>query len=228
MELLVALVLVSLIILYFSAIERIGYQDLLTTGRRTKVQNDVSRVLDHISTNITGRKRWNSVTLQMDTYGGAIGNTQISSEYPINTTSGIGGDNAIIIWIDYTNNGQRDSSDKQIAYRYSPAPNYQIWYYPSYTGYTGSLSSCTCPNPTDLTSCCEVITGNRIMPDFRSADTNAQTYVYYPSSGATINYLDVQITGCWNPAGTPYACGTPNNPSVVMHAYINMPSVSTN
>lgn len=241
MELLVALVVTSIIILYFSAIERIGYQDLLTTDRRSKVQNDVSHVLDHMTTNITGRKKLDADNRTYHIRGGAIGNTQISSQYPIDTTSGIGSDNAILIWIDYDNDGQRDSDDKQIAYRYSGAPNYQIWYYPGYTSYTGSLSSCACSDPSDLTSCCEVLTGNRIRGNF-SYNTSDPTYVACVSSDTSQptacsncssspycnNYLDVQITGCWDPDGSPDACGTSNNPSVVMHAYISMPSVSTN
>ncbi len=215
LELLVSLVLLSLVILYFSGIESISRQDLFNTDHKIKVQNEVSYVLDHLAANITGRSRLNTGTGQMQAYGGAIGNTQISSQSPIDTTSGISGcNNAIKIWIDYNNNGQIDSGDKQIAYCYSPAPNYQIWYYSNYTD-----------NPTS--SGYEVLTGNRIRPDF-SSNTSQNTYVVYSTAN---NYLDVQITGCWDPTqadGSRNACGTANNPSVTMHAYIKMPSVSTN
>ena len=220
-ELLLALVVTSIVILYFFAIEKIGRQDLFNTDHRAKVQNNVSYVLDHMTTNITGRKKLLADNITYQIRGGAIGNTRISP-YPVDTT-GIGGDNAIKIYIDSNNNGKLDpgsgtNEDKQIAYRYRPASaspatdRYQIWYYSNYTDYSGSY---------------EVLTGNRIRPDF-SSNTGQYTYVVYD---AAKNYLDVQITGCWDPTqpdGSTNACGTLNNPSVTMHAYINMPSVSTN
>lgn len=209
MELLVALAVTSIVILYFFAIEKIGRQDLFTIDHRAKVQNDVSYIIDHMTTNITGRKKLADDYVTYQTRGGAIGNTQIAAEYPVDTSTGIDGDNAILIWIDYDNDGKRTSSDKRIAYRYSGAPNYQIWYYSNYTDSPASY---------------EVLTGNRIMPNF-SSDTGQQTYVVY---NAANNYLNVQVTGCWDPDGSPDACGTDKNPSVTMHAYINMPSVSTN
>jgi hypothetical protein len=226
MELLAALAVTSIIILYFFAIEKIGRQDLINADHRAKVQNDVSYVIDHMTTNINGRMRL--VGTKMQPYGGAIGNTQISSQYPVDTTA-ISGDNAIKIWIDSNNNGQRDSGDKQIAYRYRPssaspvADRYQIWYYSNYTDSPGSsevIGGSTPPPP-----------GYGIRPDFSSTTTNP-TYVVYTGGGSNdLNYLDVQITGCWDPTqpdGDPKkSCGTANNPSVVMHAYINMPSVST-
>jgi len=227
MELLVALIVVSMIILYFFAIEKIGRQDLLNADHRTKVQNNVSYVLDHMTTNIKGRMG----------RGGAIGNMCISP-YPVDTTSGISGcNNAIKIYIDSNNNGKLDpgtgpNDDKQIAYCYSPTPNYQIWYYSNYTDYPSTY---------------EVITGNRTRGNF-SYNTSDPTYVACIRSDTSQptacsncsgspycnNYLDVQITGCWEPGGaTLGACDSanspnPNNPSVTMHAYINMPSVSTN
>ena len=246
MELLVALAVTSIVILYFFAMEKIGRQDLFNADHRAKVQNDVSYVIDQMSANINGKKKLAADNVTYQIRGGAIGNTQISSQYPVDTTQ-INGDNAIKIWIDSNNTGQWDSGDVQIAYRYSPASNYQIWYYPGYTIYTGSLSSCDCPDPTNLATCCEVLTGNRIKGNF-SDNTSDPTYVAcirsdtsQPTACSTCrnppycnNYLDVQISGCWEPNGaTLGACDSasnpnPKNPSVTMHSYIKMPSVSTN
>jgi prepilin-type N-terminal cleavage/methylation domain-containing protein len=224
MELLVALIVTSILVLYFFAIEKIGRQDLITADRRAKVQNDVSYVLDHMTTNITGRMKLAADNETYQIRGGAIGNTQLSSQYPIDTSQ-INGDNAIKVRIDSNNNGQRDSNDIQIAYRYSPASNYQIWHYPNYTAYTGSLVTCTCPTPGDLTTCCEVLTGSRIRPDFSSTTGQDKTYVVYDPNN---NYLDVQVTGCWDPAEATHTCGHADNPSVTMRSYIRMPSVTTN
>jgi hypothetical protein len=200
MELLVALVLVSLVILYFSGIERIGYQDLLTTGRRTKVQNDVSYVLEHMSKNIPK----------------SIGSRAISGQDPVSTSS-ISGDAALKFFVDLASDctspgeGQGNPQsptqcDRWRAYRYrsasaSPAADrYQLWYY------------AYCPGADCGTESHEIIANH--ITAFNCSLAN--------------NYIDIKITGCWDPDGTPEACGTPNNPSVVMHAYINMPSVSTN
>lgn len=42
------------------------------------------------------------------------------------------------------------------------------------------------------------------------------------------NYLDVELTGCWDPDATaPNDCGTVDNPEITMRTRIKMPSVST-
>jgi len=48
-----------------------------------------------------------------------------------------------------------------------------------------------------------------------------------PNYNVTNNYLDIELTGCYDPDGTPNTCGTPDNPSVTMRTRIKMPSVST-
>jgi hypothetical protein len=48
------------------------------------------------------------------------------------------------------------------------------------------------------------------------------------SYNLTDNFVDVIITGCYDPDGTPFACGTSDNPTVTMRTRIKMPSVSTN
>ncbi|MCM8766403.1 MAG: hypothetical protein NC920_06180, partial [Candidatus Omnitrophica bacterium] len=42
------------------------------------------------------------------------------------------------------------------------------------------------------------------------------------------SYLEVGVSSCWDPDGTPFACGTPDNPSITMNTTIPLPSVSTN
>ena len=42
-----------------------------------------------------------------------------------------------------------------------------------------------------------------------------------------VNFLNMSITTCWNPSGTPQACGTMDNPAMNMSNIIRMPSVSS-
>jgi hypothetical protein len=182
-------VLLSIIILGLTNIDLFSRSHVISSDRRAKIDNEISLALVHMAKNI----------------GKAIGDV---NQAPVTLTT-IGGDNAITVWIDYNTNGQRDASDKQIAYRYSPAPNYEIWYYSNYTDSPASY---------------EVLTSKKIRPDF-SSTTSQPTYRTYSSSN---NYIVVQLTACWDPSQTRYSCDTPNNPSVTMKANIKMPSVTTN
>lgn len=197
-ELLIAIVLIGMIVLGLHSIELFSRFHIIASDRQAKLQNEIAYVLEHMS-----KKMLN-----------AVGNTNATDpgQRPIATNS-IEVDNTIQIRTDTNSNGQRDSGDKQIAYRYR-APDYQIWYYSNYTD---------CLDYADP-SCYEVITHKIIRPDF-STDTTQPTHFTYSSSN---NYLDLQITACWDPDGDPNACGTPDNPSITMRARINMPSASTN
>lgn len=129
---------------------------------------------------------------------------------PIDITATIGTDPVIIAWTDYDNDGRWDGApeDKQIAYRYNPS-TYEIWYYGNYTD-----------NPNSY----RVITSRCVAPDFGSVETQP-TFRTYNSAN---NYIYVQITACWDPDGSPSACGTSDNPSITMRSRIGMPSVSVN
>jgi len=71
--------------------------------------------------------------------------------------------------------------------------------------------------------------------DSASASCNVPTEVlsskitsFTPTKNfAAGNHIRISITGCYNPAGVPFACNHPNNPSVVMESTISLPSVST-
>jgi hypothetical protein len=217
-EVLIAMITFSIIILYFTAIESIGRSDLLNADRRAKVQNEAIFLLEHITKNITGT----------GARGGAIGNTvigdtSINGQIPVKIDSATFGDNALFVWTDYldpitpTNIGKRDTGDKQIAYRYRPdtasptTDRYQMWYYDNYTNYPDSP---------------EVITGNRIRGDFDSNCSANHTCVTYDPSK---NYLYIQVTACWDPT-EPAAlgnCGTAKNPQITVQARTNMPAVAT-
>ncbi|MBM3249831.1 MAG: hypothetical protein FJZ09_03165 [Candidatus Omnitrophica bacterium] len=126
----------------------------------------------------------------------------------------IGTSQSIRVWVDTNGNGMRDDAtiDKQIAYVYDSA-NYRFNYYANYT---------------DFPAVFETITQKVIQPDFTGYSslpaTPPETYKVYNSAN---NYVDVFITACWDPDETPFACGSPDNPTVVMQSRIMMPSVST-
>lgn len=142
----------------------------------------------------------------------AIGNRAISSQDPIDS-SPIAGDYAIKVYVDLASDGespgdgQRGTTggDRWRAYRFTDAtgnPNnrYQIWYYSNYVNPGSSY---------------EIISRN----------VSAFTASASPAS----NYVDVEITTCWDPDGIPVACGfSSDNPQVEMKNGIKMPSVSTN
>ena len=195
-ELLIAMILISLLVVGFSSLEFFSRRHVVTSDRLAKLQNEVSYLLGHMAKNIGGT----------ESRGGAVGSID---QLPV-TTNSIGGDHAIQIWIDYNSNGQRDTGDKQITYRYRAA-NYEIWYYPNYTD-----------NPND--SDAEVITQRKISPDF-STNAAQPTHITYSVNN---NYIGIQATACWDPDGNPNACGTTDNPSITMSTRIKMPSVSTN
>jgi hypothetical protein len=189
------MVLISVVVLGFFSIELFSRTHLLGTDRMTRLQNEISYLLGHMTKNIIGT----------NVSGGAIGDIN----QPAVTIATIDGVNALLIWVDSNNNGYRDTDDKQIAYKYRGAPDYQIWFYPDYTD-----------NPASY----EVITQKKICPDF-STDPSKPTHINYSPQD---NYIDVQVTVCWDPDGSPNACGTLDNPSIKMLTRIKMPSVSTN
>lgn len=202
-EVIIAMVAFSVIILYFTAIENISRKDLMAADRRAKVQNEAAYLMEHITKNIIGTSA----------SGGAIGNTSIAAEIPVDTSQ-ISGSNALKIWVDLNKDGRKNASptDKQIAYSYDAA-NYRVLFYSDYPT-SGSVA----------------ITSKRIRPNFSSTTTNP-TYVVYTGGGSNdLNYLDIQITACWDPTqadGTSTACGTSQNPQAVVHARIQMPAVAT-
>ena len=103
LELLISIVLIGLVILGLSNIESFCRNQLLTSDRRLKVQNEASFVLDHMAKHI----------------GKAIGDAQ---NYPVDFNANPGS-----IIIDRNNNGVRDiiNPDNEeryrIAYEYNQA-----------------------------------------------------------------------------------------------------------
>jgi len=196
-ELLIAVCIFALIVIGFSSIDTFSHYHVMSSDRRAKLQNDASYVLEHMAKEISK----------------AIGDVNQTTV----DTSGISGDAAVKVWIDgnpysippTSPNGRRDAypTDCQIAYRFRGATTGEIWYCPECTN-----DSCTACNPS---------WGDPSHPEnILSKRVSSFSPIY--SSGN--DYVEIQLTACWNPAVT---CGTLDNPQLTMKNRIYMPAVST-
>ncbi len=205
LELVISICILGLLALAFSNLDTFTRYQVMSSDRRAKLQNDTSYVLEHMAKEIIK----------------AIGSTVQDSPKPV-VVDKISGDDAIQVWIDYGNppDGKRDASDdRQIAYRYhrqtGTSPRYEVWYCPRCT--SAPCSDCDPQWPTSGGSSDNILSKNII----------AFTPTYNPDDPNTNNYIDIEITACWDPAETSFSCGTPDNPKVSLHNRINIPSVST-
>ncbi len=117
-ELLIAIVLLSVVVLSFISIDLFSRYHVLTSDRRAKLQNEVSLALEHMTKQISR----------------AVGNRVIPGQDPI-ILDNIAGDSAIEIHVDSNSDGQ---ADNWIAYRFHTNPNPespQIWYCPTCTNF---------------------------------------------------------------------------------------------
>ncbi|MCM8795781.1 MAG: prepilin-type N-terminal cleavage/methylation domain-containing protein [Candidatus Omnitrophica bacterium] len=192
-ELLIAIALIAVVAIGLSSIDIFSHYHVVSSDRRARLQNEVSYILEHMSKQVTQ----------------AIGDI---NQPAISFTGNAGGEQTMMIWIDYNQNGRRDAYplDRLIAYRFTGLtgnPPYQIRYCPECT----DLMKCKTCNPSWPTT---EILGQRI--------TNFQ--FSYPSSD--YNYVGVDIVACWDPTNLA-TCGNQDNPRVEMRTCIKMPAVST-
>jgi hypothetical protein len=200
LEVLIAVVLFSLMVIGFSSIDFFSHFHVMSSDRRVKVQNEVSYILEHMTKEISK----------------AIGDVTDTNNIPVRLLDPIPTGitrTKVVVFIDYTQDGKRDSaSDRYIAYWYRDASDpvserYQMRY----------CSNCLGP----LCNVCLSGWDNGILSNkitrFRPA---------YTSTGDN-NYVEIELTGCWDPQETNFSCGTADNPSVTMQTHIKMPSVST-
>lgn len=95
-------------------------------------------------------------------------------------------------------NNDGQRNDQEIAYQYDSA-NYRIQYYNPYPSGT---------------------------PETVSKKISACVF-NHTWNGTKENFVKVDITTCWDPDGSPLACGNPDNPALSMKNRISMPAVST-
>jgi len=197
LELLISIGLLGFLVLIFTSIDSFSHFHVISADRRSKVQNEVSILLEHIS------KEANK----------AVGNLAvIPSQDPITITD-IGVDKAIRIYVDsgptgldgiyLPGDGRWDlTNDRTVAYRFKGNPEYQVWFYPEYTADTD-------PH--------EVVAHN-IMPSYTLIYDNTTT-----DGTPANNYFDITVTGRWEAS----QAASVDNPEVVMRTLIIMPSLST-
>jgi len=202
-ELIISIAILGLLALAFSNLDTFTRYQVMNTDRRVKLQNDTSYILEHMAKEI----------------GKAIGSTVSDSPKPV-VLGTISSDSGIKIWIDYNQNGQRDASDRQIAYRYTgnrggPNRKYEVWYCPKCT--SDPCADCDPQWPvSDATS-----------SNILSKSITAFTPTYDPNDPDKNTYIDIEVSACWDPTEASFSCGTPDNPNVTLHNRINLPSVST-
>jgi len=114
------------------------------------------------------------------------------------------GTNVLTFFMDANANGLRESSqDYWVGYRLNSS-TYQL----EYCNRCSNLTCSACAGTTEYLA--NDITAFSSTKDF--------------SQG---NYVNANITACWDPAQSHALCNTPDNPSVTMNTTINLPSVST-
>lgn len=172
LELILAVVLLSMISLGFLSIDIFSRNSVLSADRQAKVQNSVAFALAHMNKNI----------------GNAIGDeSNPPVTFPTNVT--VGGETypAILVRVDSNNNGLRDiPTDQQITYYYNNT-SYTLSYCGDYpvcssvetlsNKVVSNLSS-TYVNASDFSTCCDAC------------------------AVKCTNYVKIQLTGRWDPDGS--------------------------
>ncbi|MFA5100704.1 MAG: hypothetical protein WC547_07475 [Candidatus Omnitrophota bacterium] len=182
MELIIALVLFSLMILGIANIEIFCKHAFMGTDRKTRIMNEAAYVVEHMSKYIAK----------------AVGDAK---DFPVSDEPIAGCDDITRVWTDYNENGVRDAGDMQIVYCFN-STSHTMDYYPGFW---------TWPEPFTDNPAYEILSRNIIecISEF----------------GSNMNYVDVNITTCWN-ASIP--CGTVDNPQMTIQTRIAMPMVSIN
>ena len=204
-ELLIAISLVGVLAIGISSVDTYTHFHLMSSDRRAQIQNEASYVLEHIAKNITGTA--NS--------GGAIGDYGL---LPVTIQTWASNATIIMVRRDLDQDGRLDPLvDDFIGYFYTSdavaGREYEVWYCP---GCDGTVFSCG-----RWTAASDLI-GRRI----RSVTWN---YDNIDTAGDPIdNFIEVEITACWDPTQAGFQCGEIDNPAVTMRNRINMPAVSVN
>jgi prepilin-type N-terminal cleavage/methylation domain-containing protein len=194
-ELIVAIIIVVVVILAINNLDIFSRYHLISSDRRAKLQNDVSRGLEHITKSVIN----------------AIGSEAVNGN---NTVVLETATNSLSVFIDGNQNGVRDAvaSDKDYWIGYRMDANNNL----IYCSYSTTFDISECANNNKET----------IARNITAFNLQKGPLYFDATTGKLVNnYLDLEITACYNPA---QACGTQDNPSVTMNSTLTMPSVSTN
>ena len=227
-ELLIAMALLGVLVLYFTALEQIGRQDVMAVDRRVKVQNEAVYALEHISKNLL-----NVIgSATMGENGGSSG----ASINPIYISDQGAKKRRIKFVYDYnggTPNGAWDGiggGDRVGCYQIRESSN-TVAYDPDAGDMNQYKNNGAC-SATEVLS--DHITDIVTVPD---------TIQVQPFNLGQ-NWIELSVTACYNPAATcaqhsshyyngvdigSSTCGDikhPENPAVTVTTRITMPMVS--
>ena len=199
LELLVAIILLSIVVLALSNIQIFSRYHVITADRRAKLQNEVSFALEHMSKHI----------------GQVIGHVNAPAVKTYNDNRGIR------FRVDTNNNAMVDDTDRWEAY-YQPAVSNEIRFYDN----VGNVDTLPPVNGGEVIATHVLSDGNGlIFQKFQvvSPNTVATTVAIGANAFLNDNILDVKITSRWDPKKD----ASQDNAEVSMDAKINMSSVST-
>lgn len=209
-ELMIAVALLSIVALSLSSVHLFSRYHLNTSERRAKLQNEVSYILEHMTKEISKGigNEW--------VYGG--GTTVLAEDTSASAVK------RIRVKIDDSNPlGQYNNGDHWIGYTYTPGSDYELAYCSNFG--TDVNPAAVCQATTSVLSN-KVTSFDMTVP--KSPGTSVSPCPSGPDSQClTDNYVDINITACWNPADSS-TFNKPDNPCVTMREAISMPSVSTN
>ncbi len=186
-ELLIAIMLLSVIILAINGMDIFSRNQIVSSNQRTRIQNNVSRCLEHIAKNAS-----NTVGNEA-TYGA---DTAVYIRPDFNNTT------TLAFFTDIKGNGARDvSNDYWVGYNLNTTSHN--------FNYCNNCANATC------VSCSGTV---EVLAQDITAFSAAKNF----TNG---NYVNITMTGCWDPTRT---CGAFDNPSVNLTTSIALPSLSTN
>ena len=209
-ELLIAIILLSVISLGFTSMSLFTNFQTITSDRRAKLQNTASLILEHMSKNIAH----------------AIGNEMINGKDMVVNTAPIGADEAVRVFIDvpdatnptpFTPNGTRDASDHWIAYRRDVS---LLQFCPECTD-----STCVTCTPAWGTTDVNNLSNNINVTTFTVTKPTKEV-LNATDLRLSDNYIEVLIACRWDP--DPTKAAAIDNPEINMRNRIKMPSVSVN
>jgi len=204
-ELLIVVVLLSLISLGFFNLHIFSQEQVFQADKRSKVQNEISFVLEHMTKQVKGRAFGVG-----NIRGGVIGNMTDTVNLPVTLVPAAPPHTQIRFLIDFNGNGRLDppgvgDTDKIIVYEYD---NHSIRFYPNFTD-----------NPTTF----ETLTNQAvILGPFNEGGIPSR--IDYTLGD---NFFAITLGGCWDP-GAVLTMPVLENPQVIMTATISMPSVGVN
>jgi len=206
LEVVVSMILLSILAITFTILSLFSLTHVLAVDRRSKVQNDLSYILEHSAKQVSmaiGNAKINRTVSDGD---------QIVRNEKIDVDDGA----AIEFYVDDAvspsdpgDGVYGTGGDHWEAYRFRPkgtADEYQLLYCEHCSGF----------------ACASCDTGWEVL----GRKVTSVTYTPYDGS---VDYVDMSIEGCWDPAKitTSDECGSSDrNPRVSMKARFKMPSVS--